>query len=170
MASPPKVSAPSKHIALPDRMSVDLLCRALDVLPISVALLEVNGGGSEVLYANAAAQRRLNVATLDTVAVPAGFRQFTLPAQEGGEARILLVEAELAVSERVERCARAWRLSMRQAQVLEHLVAGESNKGIASLLDISDSTVELHVRALFAKVGVDARSAILAEFWKTGRG
>ena len=50
------------------------------------------------------------------------------------------------------------QLTEKERQVLEHLSSGESNKGIASALNISDSTVRVHVRAVIRKLGVKNRT------------
>ncbi|WP_428332572.1 response regulator transcription factor [Novosphingobium sp.] len=45
-------------------------------------------------------------------------------------------------------------LSHRERQVLDSLAEGESNKGIARLLDISPRTVEIHRMKMLGKLGV----------------
>jgi FixJ family two-component response regulator len=46
------------------------------------------------------------------------------------------------------------RLSARERQVLELLIQGESNKGMARALELSPRTVEIHRTKLLAKLGV----------------
>ncbi|MEC9368821.1 MAG: response regulator transcription factor, partial [Pseudomonadota bacterium] len=48
-------------------------------------------------------------------------------------------------------------LTPRQKDVLELLVAGKTNKEIARQLDLSESTVKIHVAALFRALGVRNR-------------
>lgn len=50
-------------------------------------------------------------------------------------------------------------LSQRERQVLESLVEGESNKGIARLLEISPRTVEIHRMKMFSKLGVKSTAS-----------
>ena len=50
----------------------------------------------------------------------------------------------------------------RQAQVLELIVQGKSNKEIARALDLGEGTVKIHVAALFRNLGVTSRSAAAA--------
>lgn len=50
------------------------------------------------------------------------------------------------------------RFSPRQAEVLELLCEGKSNKEIAALLNMSDNTVRTHVSAIFTKLGVRNRT------------
>ena len=50
-------------------------------------------------------------------------------------------------------------LSQRERQVLDSLVEGESNKGIARLLEISPRTVEIHRMKMLGKLGVKSPAA-----------
>ncbi|RSU68614.1 hypothetical protein BRX37_24770 [Sphingomonas sp. S-NIH.Pt3_0716] len=55
------------------------------------------------------------------------------------------------------------KLSRRELDVLAELAVGQSNKGIARALDMTDHTVKFHLKNIFAKLGVDNRiSAINA--------
>lgn len=49
-------------------------------------------------------------------------------------------------------------LTAREAEVLEHLVEGLSNKTIAARLGISDQTVKFHVAAICGKLGAANRT------------
>ncbi|MGH1342391.1 MAG: HD domain-containing phosphohydrolase [Nannocystales bacterium] len=59
-------------------------------------------------------------------------------------------------------------LSAREAQVLELLTLGESNKAIAQALGISAKTVQHHVHSVYQKAGVSSRAA--AALWAVERG
>jgi len=50
-------------------------------------------------------------------------------------------------------CARVERLTHRQRQVLEHLVAGLRNKQIGAVLGINEKTVKMHRAALLQRLG-----------------
>jgi DNA-binding NarL/FixJ family response regulator len=50
----------------------------------------------------------------------------------------------------------------RQSTVLELLVQGASNGLIAQSLRISESTVEIHVKALSDRIGAESRAQITA--------
>jgi len=63
---------------------------------------------------------------------------------------------------RVARLARRTGLTQQQARVLAALAEGLSNRGIAASLEVSVRTVEVHVSAVFDKLGVSSRSAVLA--------
>ena len=77
------------------------------------------------------------------------------------------LEARLAVGnrERRQRAASAWKLTRREAQVLELLLRGQSNKAIASSLKCAESTVELHVTRVLRKSGASSRMELASRFW-----
>ena len=52
-------------------------------------------------------------------------------------------------------------LSAKEHQVLGLLATGQSNKTIALELDVSENTVKFHLKHLFAKLGVDNRTAAI---------
>lgn len=52
-------------------------------------------------------------------------------------------------------------LSAREQQVAEHLLAGKSNKLIASSLGISESTVEFHLKNIYTRFNVSSRVELI---------
>ena len=52
------------------------------------------------------------------------------------------------------------RLSPRQRQICDYLAEGWTDKEMAAALGISESTVDFHLRQLFAKFGVHSRAAV----------
>ncbi|MFC0674463.1 response regulator [Brachybacterium hainanense] len=52
-------------------------------------------------------------------------------------------------------------LSPREAEILEALASGASNREIARALFLSESTVKTHLAHLYGKLGVDSRTAAL---------
>lgn len=48
-------------------------------------------------------------------------------------------------------------LSNREKEILIHLTSGKSNKEIASILDIAESTVKIHVQNIMRKLNVTSR-------------
>ncbi len=66
-------------------------------------------------------------------------------------------EADGAMGRRSE-----YRLSARQLEVLEHLVEGRSNKQIARALNLAESTIKMHVGAVFRVLGVNNRAKAAA--------
>jgi DNA-binding CsgD family transcriptional regulator len=57
---------------------------------------------------------------------------------------------------------RRWNLTTRQGEVLELVARGMTNTGIADALGIRLGTVEFHISAIFDKVGVSNRAALIA--------
>jgi DNA-binding CsgD family transcriptional regulator/tetratricopeptide (TPR) repeat protein len=55
------------------------------------------------------------------------------------------------------------RLTPREAQVAEFVMAGMSNREIGGKLSLSDRTVEHHLGAVFAKLGVRSRAELAAQ-------
>lgn len=53
-------------------------------------------------------------------------------------------------------------LTPRQAQILDLIVAGQSNKAMARALSVSEGTVKVHVAALLRVLGVQNRAAAAA--------
>jgi len=50
------------------------------------------------------------------------------------------------------------RLTLREREVLQHVVHGLHNRAIASALGISDHTVKFHLASIFGKLGVSTRT------------
>ena len=59
-------------------------------------------------------------------------------------------------------CPDQWRLTTRQAQILDLVASGLTNATIAETLGIKERTVEFHVSTIFDKAGVDNRASLLA--------
>ena len=53
-------------------------------------------------------------------------------------------------------------LTRREQQVLRLVAAGETNRGIATELVLSERTVDRHVSNIYAKLGVSSRAAATA--------
>ncbi len=53
-------------------------------------------------------------------------------------------------------------LTRRELQVLRLVAAGETNRGIATELVLSERTVDRHVSNIYAKLGVSSRAAATA--------
>jgi len=76
-------------------------------------------------------------------------------------------EGDLAVSVRelgVERDAfrHRYRLSNREAQVVELVLRGHGNVAIAATLGVSVGTVKKHLTHIFDKIGVDSRTQLIS--------
>ena len=59
-------------------------------------------------------------------------------------------------------------LTIRQREVFDLIVVGQSNKEIARQLGLSEGTVKIHVAKLFNKLGVRHRSAVALAGVKLG--
>ncbi|MGH9888440.1 MAG: response regulator [bacterium] len=59
-------------------------------------------------------------------------------------------------------------LSARELEVLKHVMKGSSNKAIASALDLSDHTVNIHVKNILGKLGASGRTEAVALALKKG--
>lgn len=64
-----------------------------------------------------------------------------------------------SVAERLAKRLQRPSLTTREIEILQFLVKGRSNKEIASGLSIAEDTVKSHLKALFAKLGVQDRTA-----------
>lgn len=62
------------------------------------------------------------------------------------------------VASRIAALAHAPRLSPRERDVLRLVVAGKSNKEIASALHVTERTVKFHVTSIFNKLGAENRA------------
>jgi two-component system, NarL family, response regulator len=63
------------------------------------------------------------------------------------------------VKARLDERASHPNLTAREVQVLEHVSEGKRNKEIAALLNISEDTVNVHMRNIFTKLGVGERTS-----------
>ncbi|GAB3197641.1 response regulator transcription factor [Nocardioides hungaricus] len=59
-------------------------------------------------------------------------------------------------------------LTHRESEVLELIVSGHSNKGVANKLVVSEDTVKSHIRGLYRKLGVSDRSGATAVALREG--
>ena len=65
------------------------------------------------------------------------------------------------VSSRCMRMAERFGLSARETEVLGYLLEGRSHPYIRDELFISKSTVDTHVRHIYAKVGVNSKQELI---------
>jgi two-component system nitrate/nitrite response regulator NarL len=63
----------------------------------------------------------------------------------------------LAQQSEAEQHAKRFRLTRREMDIVTAVAAGESNKGIAERLSLSEDTVKHHVSHVFDKLGVYSR-------------
>ena len=77
------------------------------------------------------------------------------------EALRMAVEAAMSKDGGAQARARIARLSTRERQVLERLVAGQANKVIGRDLGISDRTVEIYRAKVMTKMGVGSFAELI---------
>ena len=87
---------------------------------------------------------------------------------EGGE--ILFRIADAAPQDRLADVRRRYNLTHREAEVLSWLSLGKSNRDIAAILKLSPRTIDKHLEVIFAKLGVENRTAATALVLNSQRG
>lgn len=61
----------------------------------------------------------------------------------------------------LDRSKEKFQLTMRETQILQHLLKGWTNKQIASALRMSEQTVKEHIKHLLTKTGITTRTGIV---------
>ena len=102
------------------------------------------------------------VAELARAIIAVGRGEITLPASIASRALAALARGESPAGDLIEP------LSDREADVLQLLAQGMTNKDIAQTLILSVRTVEAHLRNIFGKLGVRSRTE--AALWATKHG
>lgn len=59
-------------------------------------------------------------------------------------------------------------LTSRELEILQLVLAGHTNKAIASEMNISEKTVEFHLDHIYTKIGV--RTRVMAGIWALQQG
>jgi DNA-binding NarL/FixJ family response regulator len=77
-----------------------------------------------------------------------------------GEHLLLLQEDRADVS--AQRLSEGLKLTVREAEVLNWLAAGKTDRDIAAILQISPRTVNKHLEHIYPKLGVETRAAAAA--------
>jgi DNA-binding NarL/FixJ family response regulator len=102
------------------------------------------------------------VAELARAIIAVGRGEITLPPSIASRALAVLARGESATGDLIEP------LSDREADVLQLLAQGMTNKDIAQTLILSVRTVEAHLRNIFGKLAVRSRTE--AALWATKHG
>ncbi|SAI29748.1 two component response regulator [Bordetella ansorpii] len=82
-------------------------------------------------------------------------------SQRGGEP-VLLLEEGAAAPEPAMPLGEAYRLTVREAEVLSWLAKGKTNRDISEILGMSPRTVNKHLEHIYVKLGVETRAAATA--------
>jgi CheY-like chemotaxis protein/DNA-binding CsgD family transcriptional regulator len=79
--------------------------------------------------------------------------------QQTGDDDWLIVMREVSDAAIIESMSLAFKLTAREAEVLYWVVKGKINRDIADILGASPGTVKKHLERVFAKLGVETRTA-----------
>lgn len=82
--------------------------------------------------------------------------------QQTGDDDWLIVMREVSDAAIIESMSLAFKLTAREAEVLYWVVKGKINRDIADILGASPATVKKHLERIFAKLGVETRTAAAA--------
>lgn len=158
-------------------------CAALKPDIVLMDLRMPGGGGLEAIPAIAANHKGISVVVLTTYdldediyrALRAGAKAFLLKDSTMAEItdtirkvyrgeRILPPRIETRLGDRLKR----EELTQRELEILQLIVKGRSNKEISAALFISEDTVKTHLKALFQKMKVNARTEAAIEAVRSG--
>jgi DNA-binding response OmpR family regulator/DNA-binding CsgD family transcriptional regulator len=79
--------------------------------------------------------------------------------QQTGDEDWLIVMREVSDAAVIEAMSLAFKLTAREAEVLYWVVKGKINRDIGDILGASPATVKKHLERVFAKLGVETRTA-----------
>lgn len=79
--------------------------------------------------------------------------------QQTGDDDWLIVMREVSDSAVIQAMSLSFKLTAREAEVLYWVVKGKINRDIADILGASPATVKKHLERVFAKLGVETRTA-----------
>jgi DNA-binding response OmpR family regulator/DNA-binding CsgD family transcriptional regulator len=92
-----------------------------------------------------------------------GARRLTIRLhRQTGDDDWLIVMREVSDAAIIESMSLAFKLTAREAEVLYWVVKGKINRDIADILGASPATVKKHLERVFAKLGVETRTAAAA--------
>ncbi len=86
---------------------------------------------------------------------------FTLQ-QRTGDDDLLIVMREVSDAAVVEAMVQAFKLTLREAEVLYWVAKGKTNRDIGDILGSSPATVKKHLERVYVKLGVETRTAAAA--------
>ena len=158
-----------RRLAL-ERRLVEAQQRAVEIglllerVPAAAFLL---GRSGAVLHANEVGRTLLD---RDRRAIDARLlsaeRAGAVAALDGqGELRLAVLQRPGDAAPLLPAARARWRLTPRQAEVLELVGEGLSNRAVAAALRCAEGTVELHVTALLEKSASESRAQLVARLW-----
>lgn len=160
---------------------------ALDAYGHATIALRLEEGGRTRLTWQTALARRWLPAYFDVEAdvVPAALAEWVKRAAAGGDVRPLasargarqlvctlqgrtldedwlVVLREVSDAATVEATMQAFRLTLRESEVLYWVAKGKTNRDIGDILGSSPATVKKHLERVYEKLGVETRTAAAA--------
>jgi len=91
---------------------------------------------------------------------PAGTRELVFALQQRtGDDDLLIVMREVSDAAVVDAMVNAFRLTLREAEVLYWVAKGKTNRDIGDILGSSPATVKKHLERVYVKLGVETRTA-----------
>jgi CheY-like chemotaxis protein/DNA-binding CsgD family transcriptional regulator len=82
--------------------------------------------------------------------------------QRTGDDDLLIVLREVSDAAVVDAMVQAFRLTLREAEVLYWVAKGKTNRDIGDILGSSPATVKKHLERVYVKLGVETRTAAAA--------
>lgn len=79
--------------------------------------------------------------------------------QRTGDDDLLIVMREVSDAAVVDAMVQAFRLTLREAEVLYWVAKGKTNRDIGDILGSSPATVKKHLERVYVKLGVETRTA-----------
>ena len=90
----------------------------------------------------------------------AGARQLVFALQQRtGDDDLLIVMREISDAAVVDAMVQAFKLTLREAEVLYWVAKGKTNRDIGDILGSSPATVKKHLERVYVKLGVETRTA-----------
>ena len=90
----------------------------------------------------------------------AGARQLVFALQQRtGDDDVLIVMREVSDAAVVDAMVQAFKLTLREAEVLYWVAKGKTNRDIGDILGSSTATVKKHLERVYVKLGVETRTA-----------
>ncbi len=153
-------------------LALSALPAVLEAAGTAALVLRASGG---VVLANASARALLDLERLalidllraETTGRGPGRFAITRLALPGCPAYFLAVQRPRLPDPgpRAATFAARHALSARQAEVVSLVASGLANKAIAAHLRCAESTVEMHLTAIFARTQAESRAEVVARFW-----
>ena len=149
--------------------ALDLAISAIDapavVVDLGGAVLHANGNAATLLARDRQGVSRSLVRALAGAPADLDWGLTPLRGRDNRHRFLAILRAPRRgphVADSLPSTVQRWRLTPRQAQVLDLVARGFTNALIADELGIGEGTVEFHLSAIFDKAGVESRAMLIA--------